>query len=425
MKIAFVFPPMWSPHSDGSLQIWNRQVTTHLSKSCDVLVYSGLFGLESDENIDGVQYRRFSTRWDEEFLKHFRFIRGILGVKGPLFRSDLWYAGYCLKVALDLRRLSCDIVHVHYYPQFASLIKRLNPALRVVLHMHGEWLTQVEFKNLSSRLCDVDLVVSCSEFITKGIATRFPQIASRCRTVPMGVSADFRALGSENRHADNSSSRHLLCVGRISPEKGIHVLLDAFELIIQEFPSVALTIVGPEWVAPREDITDLSLPKDIIAGLAPFYTESYLLQLKGKLSPNAAKKVTFAGLVAHRNVPAFYKEADIYIGPSLYESFGVSIIEAMTAGVPVVATRVGAVPEVISDGKSGLVVEFNNPSAIADAVLKLLSNSELRNAMSFAARDMIWKRFSWETICSALIRTYREVLDPRTVSLYQAQSAAE
>jgi glycosyltransferase involved in cell wall biosynthesis len=425
MKIAFVFPPMWSPHSDGSLQIWNRQVTTHLSKSCDVLVYSGLFDLKSDEHVGGVRYRRFSTRWDAGFLKHFRFILGILGVNGPLFKSDLWYAGYCLKVALDLRRQACDIVHVHYYPQFATLIKRLNPGLRVILHMHGEWLTQVKFNDLSSRLRQIDLVVSCSEFITKGIAIRFPQIASRCRTVPMGVSADFFSLGSQHRHPDHCSSPRLLCVGRISPEKGIHVLLDAFELIIRHFPNVALTVVGPEWVAPREDITDLSLEKDIAAGLAPFYRDSYLAQLKRKLGPNAAKKVTFAGLVAHSDVPAFYKEADIYIGPSLYESFGVSIIEAMTAGVPVVATRVGAVPEVISEGKSGLIVESNNPSAIADAVIKLLSDSELRNSMSLAARDMIWKRFSWETICSALMQTYREVLDPRTVSLYQAESVTE
>jgi len=174
MRIAFVFPPMWSPHSDGSLQIWNRQVTTHLSKSSDVLVYSGLFGLKSDENIDGVQYRRFSTRWDNGFLKHFRLIRGFLGVNGPLFKSDLWYVGYYLRVALDLRRKACDIAHVHYYPQFASLIKRLNPKLRVVLHMHGEWLTQVRFNNLNSRLRQIDLVVSCSEFITKSIVTRFP-----------------------------------------------------------------------------------------------------------------------------------------------------------------------------------------------------------------------------------------------------------
>ena len=416
---------MWNPHSDGSLQIWNHEITTYLSKSCDVLVYSGLFGFKSDESVEGVRYSRFSTRWDERFLKHFRSTREILGINGPLFKSDLWYPGYCLKVALDLRRQACDIVHVHYYPQFASLIKQLNPTLRVVLHMHGEWLTQVKFNKLSSRLCQLDLVVSCSEFITKSIVTKFPQIASRCRTVPMGVSADFASLGYQNRHADDSSSGRLLCVGRISPEKGIHVLLDAFELIIRESPDATLTIVGPEWVAPREDITDLCLDKDTIAGLAPFYRDSYLGQLKRKLSPEAAKKVTFVGLVAHSDVPAFYQKADIYIGPSLYESFGASIIEAMTAGVPVVATRVGAVPELISEGKSGLVVDSNNPSAIADAVIKLLGNNELRNSISFAARDLVYKQFSWDTICAALIQTYREVLNRRTVDLNYAESATE
>src|SRR5262249_194326 len=153
-----------------------------------------------------VRYRRFSTRWDERFLKHFRSIREILGVDGPLFKSDLWYLGYCVKVALDLRRQACDIAHVHYYPQFASLIKQLNPTLRVVLHMDGEWVTQVRFNKLNSRLWQLDLVVSCSEFITKGLVTTFPQIASRCRTVPMGVSADFASLGCQIRHAHDSSS---------------------------------------------------------------------------------------------------------------------------------------------------------------------------------------------------------------------------
>jgi glycosyltransferase involved in cell wall biosynthesis len=196
-------------------------------------------------------------------------------------------------------------------------------------------------------------------------------------------------------------------------------------LIIREFPDVALTIVGPEWIAPREDITDLALDKDTIALLDPFYRDSYLLQLKRKLSPEAEKKVTFAGLVAHSDIPAFYEKADIYIGPSLYESFGASIIEAMTAGVPVVATRVGAVPELITEGKSGLVVESNNPSAIASAVIKLLTNHKLRNSISFAAREMVYKQFSWGTICSALMQMYREVLDQRTVGLNYAESVPE
>ena len=407
MKIAFVFPPIWSPHSDGSLQIWNREVTTRLSRSHDVIVYSGSFASERGDSVkDGVHFRPFSTRGDERISKCLRFIRDLLGSKSPLFKSDLWYPEYCLRVALDLRRQNCDVAHVHYYPQFAALIKRLNPKLRVVLHMHGEWLTQVKFNHLSSRLSQIDLVISCSEFVTEAIRTKFPKIANRCQTVPMGVSPDAFSRGWQTHQADDTFQRRLLCVGRISPEKGTHVLLDAFELIVRQYPDATLTIVGPEWIAPREDITDLCLEEEIVDSLEPFYRGGYLNQLKRKLSPPAAKQVTFAGLAVHSEVPKFYERADIYVGPSLYESFGVSILEAMVAGVPVVSTRVGAVPELISDGRSGLVVETADPAAIANAVIRLFTNAKLRNSISCAAREAVREQFSWEAICSTLIQMY-------------------
>ena len=426
MKIAFVFPPIWTPHSDGSLQIWNREVTARLSRSHDVLIYSSDFDSEARDSVkNGVRYRPFSTRWDARFSKCLRFIRDLFGLKGPLFKSDLWYPGYCLKVALDIRRQNCDVAHVHYYPQFAALIKRLNPETRVVLHMHGEWLTQVKFNHLSSRLSKIDLVISCSEFVTEAIRTKFPKIANHCRTVPMGVSPDAFSREWQIHQADEAFRRRLLCVGRISPEKGTHVLLDAFELIVRQCPDATLTIVGPEWIAPREDITDLCLKKEIVDSLAPFYRDGYLLQLKRKLSPAAAKRVTFVGLAPHSEVPTFYERADIYVGPSLYESFGVSILEAMVAGVPVVATRVGAVPELISDGRSGLIVETADPSAIADAVIHLFTNASLRNSIACAAREAIREKFSWETICSTLIQMYSGVSKGEAVLLDCAESGRD
>ena len=117
-------------------------------------------------------------------------------------------------------------------------------------------------------------------------------------------------------------ARHLkdVCyvLGGSPPEKGVHVLLDAFELIVRRYPDATLTIVGPEWIAPREDITDLCLEKDVVASLGPFYKGSYLSQLKQKLTPEAAKQVTFAGLVLHADVPNYYQDADIYVSPSFY-----------------------------------------------------------------------------------------------------------
>jgi len=231
----------------------------------------------------------------------------------------------------------------------------------------------------------------------------------------MGLAPEDYSFGGVP--AARFSSKGLLCVGRISPEKGVHVLLEAFEQILQQFPDATLTIVGPEWISPREDITDRCLTKQVIASLEAFYRGSYLSQLKEKLSPHTAERVAFAGLVAHRDVPAFYARADVYVCPSLYESFGASVLEAMAACLPVVATRVGAVPELISDGRNGLVVETNNPLAIADAVIRLLGKSELRSAIGSAARETVWREYSWETICSSLIGMYECAAGANVTSL--------
>ena len=414
MKVAFVFPPMWPPHSDGSLQIWNREVTTRLSKFCDVLVYTGMFDHQRQEDVDGVRYRRFSTDLDRWLINrvhsvHKRIFRNrVLARKGPLVYSDLWCPGYAIKVALDLRKQNCDIVHVYYFPQFANLIKRLNPGLRVILHMHGEWLTQIKFNNLAARLNNLDLVISCSKFITQSIAAKFPQVANRCRTLPMGLSTDAFPRDDLQIDPDKPSPKRLLCVGRISPEKGVHVLLEAFELVLRRFPDASLTIVGPESIAAKDEGVDLCLDKDVAASLAPFYEGSYLAQIKQKLSPEAARRVEFAGLVPYGDVPGYYANADIYISPSLYESFGMSVIEAMAAGLPVVAARVRSFEDLISDGRDGLIVAASDPQAIADAVGKLFANAELRDSISCAAREAVRTQFSWETICSTLIQMYRE-----------------
>lgn len=416
MKLAFVFPPMWTPHSDGSLQIWNREVTTRLSKDCDVMVYSGLFSPQAPHCINGVRYRHISTRWDQRSLKRLQWIHKALKLSRPLYSSDLWFPIYALKVALDLRKQGCDVVHVYNYPQFASLIKFFNPGCRVILNMHGEWLTQIKFTNIHARLRKIDLVISCSDFITRSTRARFPEIARNCWTAPMGISPGTFSRTRDDDNPEKPSPMQLLYVGRISPEKGVHVLLDAFEIIVRRYPDAALTIVGPEWIAPRADIVDLCLEKDVIATLAPFFENGYLSLLKEKQSPEAAKRTTFTGLVAHADVLSFYEHADIYISPSLYESFGMSVIEAMAAGLPVVAGRIKSFEDLILNGHTGLLVEANNPLAIAEAVISVFENPQVARSMSSAAGEMILARFSWDTISSFLLDVYREILNTNVPS---------
>ena len=408
MKIAFIFPPIWPSDTDGSLQIWNREVTKRLARTCEIVVYSGKFSQIPQDQIDGVADRRLSTRWDSRFLKYSQLFYNAIGIDLPPFASDLWYPWYAFRIALEIRKRACDVVHVYNYPQFCPIIKFLNPNARIVLNMHGELLTQISFKNLQNRLSQIDAIICCSEFVSKPIRSNFPAIAHRCKTVPMGISPVAFATA---RHAlKNTAARRLLYVGRVSPEKGIHVLLDAFEIIVRRYPDATLTIVGPEWIPPRGYLADLCLERKVVDGFAHFYEGNYIQKLRDNLSQEAAKRVTFAGFVPHRDVPSFYVDADIYVSPSFYESFGMSLIEAMAAGLPVVAARGGAVADLISDCKNGLLVEPANPAAIANAVETLLGKPELRNSIACRGRKMVCRQFSYESITSELLQLYQNIV---------------
>ena len=106
---------------------------------------------------------------------------------------------------------------------------------------------------------------------------------------------------------------------------------------------------------------------------------------------------------------------DIYVHPSICtESFGVAVLEASACGCPVVATRVGGVPEVCIDGQTGILVEPNNSDVLADAIIKLAKNAQLRNNMGMAGRDFVVKNYDW----NKNVRTMLELME-KTVLEYK------
>jgi len=182
----------------------------------------------------GVHYRRISTAADEwsTYISTavdklgrfpiFRNVRRLLffrNVKRPLFASNLYYLTYVLQVAKDLRAEKCDVVHLHNFSQFVPIIRAFNPEIKIVLHMHCEWLTQLDRTMIERRLREADLVIGCSKYITEKILHRFPQFAKRCQTVYSGV--DVNHFVSENNHwaTKKNGVKRLLFVGRNSPEK--------------------------------------------------------------------------------------------------------------------------------------------------------------------------------------------------------------
>ncbi|MDY7019582.1 MAG: glycosyltransferase family 4 protein, partial [Chloroflexota bacterium] len=121
--------------------------------------------------------------------------------------------------------------------------------------------------------------------------------------------------------------------------------------------------------------------------------------------------VTFTGQVTMEELVKCYSTSEIAVVPSLYEGFGFPAAEAMSCKLPVVATRGGALPEVVGqDGDAGILVPPGNPGDLAAAIKRLLSDEPLRQKMGEAGRKRIEQNFTWEQAAKKVLKVYEELL---------------
>ncbi len=419
MKIAFVSQPFDSstpPIESGSIQIWTYQVARHLVKSCEVTLYAVRKPGESQwQEYESIKYRRISFAVDKWLLRVLRVLKRFSSnPRKPHHASSLYYLSYIIQVALDLRRRDFDIVHVHNFSQFVPIIRALNPRQKIVLHMQGEWLTQLHRPMIKKRLRHVDIVIGCSSYLMNKLVRAIPELAGRTRTVYNGVDPGrFKANGKYD--GDRQKERlNLLFVGRHSPEKGVHDLLEAMKKVVEKFPKAHLKIVGPKYTVPHDVIVGMSDDPKVL-DLMRFYQKNpyedggYLSYLETQRRNGLQENVSFTDSIPHSQLPELYQEADVLVNPSLSETFGISLVEAMASQVPVVATKVGGMVEVVDDGKTGFLTESADQNKLATVLVKLLSDKSLRQQMGKAGRDRVEKYFNWEKIAQQLLEVYKSL----------------
>lgn len=421
LKIAFIGQPLVMtnyPKPADSIGILTYELVRLLSSDCDVMVYTPGESFQEVSH-QGVDYRYIPIGQDKLLLKYLEKIPDFDSIKRPAFGSNLYYLGYILRIAYDLRKQQCDVVHIHNFSQFIPVIRAFNPGIKIVLHMHCEWLSQLDKKTLERRLSKVDLVIGPSQYITGAVSQRFPQFAKRCQVIANGVNVE-RFINSyllEQNLANKNSVKQLLFVGRVCPEKGVHILLEAFKKVVAQYPETKLTLVGPLGVIPYEYLVALS-DDSKVKDLASFhrddtwisYLKKQLSQFNDKVGGNVASPVSLAGLVPPSNLVKYYQQTDVFIFPSIcHEAFGMPIAEAMVAGVPIVATHGGAFPELVEDGKTGKLVERSNADALAEAIINLLADEELRKSMGQAGRKRAVELFSFEKVADDLLSQYQSI----------------
>ena len=406
MRIHFLTQP-WAralPPSE-SIAIWTREVGRRLADRHEVVVWARR-GRHERAKIqeDGVEYRFVVGNGDYrlEQLLTSRFDR-LRSPQRPPFASPLYNAAYHLAIARGLARAKPDVVHIQNFSQVVPLVRRACPQALIVLHMHCEWLNQLDRRMIARRLAKADLVLGCSNHITDAARAAFPEYADRFHTVYEGVDIDNFRQSSRTRTDDDPLQ--LLFVARVSPEKGVHVLVDAFTRLAAARPELRLAVIGGEGVMPREFGLDLD-SNERVQALEPLWHAGYLEDCRERIPSQFRDRVEFIPWMPQAGLAERMASADIFIVPSVWEEpFGTPVIEAMASRLPVIATRVGGIPELITHHVDGWLVPPGDPAALADAIDTLANDPTTRTAIASAAPTRA-QRFAFEQITDAVEQLY-------------------
>jgi glycosyltransferase involved in cell wall biosynthesis len=434
MKVAFVNQPIDTilPPRQNSVGACTYGVAPILAGSCEVVVYGSSdchekFGEQYSEQ--GVTYKFFhSTRADRWLFQARKKYSRLAPGAAPLSTSTLLHPSFARRVAIDLQKQACDVIHIQHCSQCVPVIREYNPRAKIVLHLHAEWFSQGDPRVFEQRLKNVDLVTAVSGYVVNKTKQDFPAIADRCEVTYNGIDAREFTRERDYSAARGGKLKRILYAGAISPHRGLHVLLEAFKTVVEKYPNVHLDLVGPQGnYALQEtfDIRDQALRKSV----APYYVFRPLSLVKGKLFPKSpnrasykscleemmpakvAEKVTFHGWVGHRPqlIEHYYRGA-IFVLPSICnDSFGIPVVEAMASGAPVVASRSGGVVETVKNRETGFIVEKNDAQQMAQALLRLLEDDALRESMGKAGRERALTYFTWDKVAGDMLKRYQRL----------------
>jgi glycosyltransferase involved in cell wall biosynthesis len=226
-----------------------------------------------------------------------------------------------------------------------------------------------------------DRVITVSECSAREIERLMGVPSDRIRVVYNGIDTDV----FNNRDGLPKKSNSLIFVGNTEDrKKGIIYLLQAIKMLEHECP-VKLTIID---------------------GGAP--EAQYVPALMQQINLNG--HVTFARRLSGDDLVRWYSAADIAVVPSMFEGFGFPAAEAMACGIPVIAFSAGALPELVDDGRTGILVPPADVPKLAAAIKKLVQNKELRCEMGKEARNRVLRKFNWQLAARQILDVYQEVI---------------
>lgn len=210
--------------------------------------------------------------------------------------------------------------------------------------------------------------------------------------------AQSASIAIDNQPESPTRECRLLFVGRLEHRKGAHVLLEILPDLLERHPNWRCDLVG------NDQVPD---------GLGSTLKERFLR--RHAMAPWLSR-VQFHGMVSDDQLQMCYESCDVFVAPSLFESFGLVYLEAMQYAKPVVGCRVAGIPEIVSDGVDGLLVPPGDAKALADALHRLMSDAALRQRLGRAGQSKVLNEFTHLAMAQRFLARYYEVIERRGVA---------
>lgn len=332
----------------------------------------------------------------------FRYLRPY--ERSPQFFSWLaWANAVRLKIVALSKDTSIDVVEAPDYlaqgllvtwpKRLAPLISRLHNPATIVHPDNAAPITRDLQRAMKLERISVkrsDRIVSPSLALFQKLDALWGLGDKPIDIIPCPVDTDLFSPGVSI--AENRAEPIVLYVGRLSEAKGVRCLLDAAAMVLEKFPKTKFHFVGTE--ASHPELGGISYSE--------YVAQSY---------DQCANRFRFYGRVGIGELPAHYRTASVCVVPSIgFENFPLTCLEAMASGCPVVATRLGGIPDMVLDGITGKLVAPADCQALGSAIVELISSPEVIVSMGAASRQRVLDHYSIERIVTQQLKAYNAAI---------------
>jgi glycosyltransferase involved in cell wall biosynthesis len=342
-------------------------------------------GAPSYEEMHGVKVYRASTE-----LGHPNFLTWVL-----LFNHFL-----SKKMADASQKVDFDVMHIHdWLPAISGISFKHYLNKPMVLPVHSTEVGRAQGLHSPDSFSingiewwsnyEANRVIVCSQSMKDEICNHFNLPQSKVEVIPNAIDAtqyhtDADRTEVRQRYGVGQNEKLVLCVGRLVPQKGMEYFIRAIPTIDKQFPEAKYVIVGEGW------------SRDILE------SEARITGLNNK--------IRFTGFLSDQAVIDLMTSADVLVVPSIYEPFGIVALEGMATGVPVVASNVGGLSEVIEHDRTGIFVYPRSPESIAWGIERVLSDPDHAKRLAENAKEKLHKAYSWEAVAMKTVEVYKKVV---------------